>query len=156
MATRKPAAKSVKKPAPKKTGAVKKAAPKKTAPKKAAPKKAAPKKAVAAKAAPKKKTVAAKAAPKKSAAPKTEASVVLHVKLSDGAFGATADYREADALDAKVRERLEQTGAGRRDRASCGGGFYDFTYVGPSRDALLDAVSAVFAEADVPDESFLE
>ena len=40
--------------------------------------------------------------------------------------------------------------------AGNGGGFYDFTYVGPSRDALLDAVSAVFAEADVPDESFLE
>ena len=70
-----------------------------------------------------------------------EDCLMVHLKLSDGAFGTSQEQKKIREFAAELEECVARQGAGEFDGDEFGGGECTLYFYGPNADKLLQAVS---------------
>jgi hypothetical protein len=81
--------------------------------------------------------------------------VQVNIKLSDDAFGTDTERRQLFELDQMLASAVEESGIGEWDSHEFGQGFFTLFLIGPSADALFEAIYPILNQFPAPPGSYV-
>lgn len=90
-----------------------------------------------------------------AATPSSEHAVLIHLRLSDSAFGTPDEIEHLQALEVELEDAIARAGVGELDGNEIGGGEYVIYTYGPDADRLFGVVEPLLRASSSAREGFV-